>query len=43
MHPPPSPIFGSGILSLQLFFVGVILLTLAAAFFLTRWWLKIRS
>jgi hypothetical protein len=40
MHPPPSPIFSSGILSLQLFFIGVIFLTLAAAYFLTRWWLQ---
>jgi hypothetical protein len=40
MHPPPSPIFSSGILSLQLFFIGIIFLTLAAAYFLTRWWLQ---
>jgi hypothetical protein len=40
MHPPPSPIFNSGILSLQLFFIGTIFLTLAAAYFLTRWWLQ---
>jgi hypothetical protein len=40
MHPPPSPIFSSGILSLQLFFVTIIFLTLAAAYFLTRWWLR---
>jgi hypothetical protein len=40
MHPPPSPIFSSGILSLQLFFIGTIFLTLAAAYFLTRWWLQ---
>ncbi len=39
MHPPPSPIFNSGILSLQLYFIGVIFLTLAAAYFMTRWWL----
>ena len=38
LHPPPSPIFGSGILSLQLFFVGIFFLTLAAAWFLARWW-----
>ncbi len=43
MHPPPSPIFESGILSLQLFFVGVIFLTMAAAYFLTRWWLRKQS
>ena len=40
MHPPPSPIFSSGILSLQLFFVGIIFLTMAAAYFMTRWWLQ---
>ena len=40
MHPPPSPIFSSGILSLQLFFVGVIFLTISAAYFMTRWWLQ---
>ena len=40
MHPPPSPIFSSGILSLQLFFITVIFLTMVAAWFLTRWWLS---
>lgn len=40
LHPPPSPIFGSGILSLQLFFIGLMLLTMIAAWFLTRWWLS---
>jgi hypothetical protein len=40
MHPPPSPIFSSGILSLQVFFVVVLLLTLSAAWFMTRWWLQ---
>jgi hypothetical protein len=40
LHPPPSPIFGSGILSLELFFVGIIFLTMAAAYFMTRWWLS---
>jgi hypothetical protein len=40
MHPPPSPIFSSGILSLQLYFVGVIFLTMASAYFMTRWWLS---
>ena len=39
MHPPPSPIFSSGILSLQLFFIGIIFLTLSAAYFMTKWWL----
>jgi hypothetical protein len=40
MHPPPSPIFNSGILSLQLFFVGIIFLTISAAYFMTLWWLQ---
>ena len=40
MHPPPSPIFSSGILSLQFFFIGVIFLTMSAAYFMTRWWLQ---
>jgi hypothetical protein len=40
LHPPPSPIFSSGILSLQLYFIGVIFLTTVAAYFLTRWWLQ---
>ncbi len=39
MHPPPSPIFSSGIASLELYFIGVIFLTLAAAYFMARWWL----
>jgi hypothetical protein len=40
LHPLPSPIFGSGILSLELFFIGIIFLTMVAAYFLTRWWLS---
>jgi hypothetical protein len=40
MHPPPSPIFNSGIFSLQFYFIGVVLLALVAAYFMTRWWLK---
>ena len=40
LHPPPSPLFSSGILSLQLFFVGIIFLTMVAAYFMTRWWLS---
>ena len=40
MHPPPSPIFGSGILSLQLFFIAVIFFSMVAAWFMTRWWLS---
>ena len=37
LHPQSSPIFGSGILSLELFFIGIFFLTMAAAWFLTRW------
>ncbi len=40
MHPPPSPIFSSGIISLQLFFIGITFLTLTSAYFLTRWLLQ---
>jgi hypothetical protein len=40
LHPPPSPIFGSGVLSLELFLIGIIFLTMAAAYFMTRWWLS---
>ena len=40
MHPPPSPIFSSGILSLELFFIAIIFLTLVAAWFMSLWWLK---
>jgi hypothetical protein len=36
MHPPPSPIFNSGNLFLEVYFLGVILLALAAAWFLAR-------
>ena len=40
MHPPPSPIFGSGIISLQLFFIGIVFMAMVAAYFMTRWWLS---
>jgi hypothetical protein len=40
MHPPPSPIFGSGNLFIQLYFVGLFLLAMLAAFFMSRWWLS---
>src|SRR5215211_7643815 len=36
MHPPPSPIFNSGNFAIIGFFIGLIALTLLAAFFLTR-------
>ncbi len=40
LHPPFSPIFSSGVFSLQVFFIVVILVTLSAAWFMTRWWLQ---
>ena len=40
MHPPPSPIFNSGNFAIIGFFIGLIALTLLAAFFLTRVFLK---
>lgn len=36
MHPPPSPIFNSGNFVIIGFFIALILLTLIAAYFLTR-------
>jgi hypothetical protein len=40
LHPPPSPIFSSGNLSFQVFFVVVIFLNMSAAYFMTLWWLQ---
>jgi hypothetical protein len=36
MHPPPSPIFNSGNYTIIGFFVGMIVMSLVAAYFLTR-------
>jgi len=41
MHPPPSPIFNSGNYAIIGFFMALILLTLVAAFFLTRIFMKV--
>lgn len=41
MHPPPSPIFNSGNYAIIGFFLALILLTLVAAYFLTRVFLNI--
>lgn len=41
MHPPPSPIFNSGNYLIIGFFLALILLTLIAAYFLTRGFLSI--
>jgi hypothetical protein len=43
MHPPPSPIFNSGNYAIIGFFIGLNLLTWAAAYFLTRWFLSVQS
>ncbi len=37
MHPPPSPIFNSGNYMIIGFFLALNLLTMVAAYFLTRW------
>jgi hypothetical protein len=41
MHPPPSPIFNSGNFAIIGFFLALILLSMLAAYFLTRVFLKI--
>lgn len=41
MHPPPSPIFNSGNWTIIGFFLLLNLLTLFAAYFLTRWFLSL--
>lgn len=43
MHPPPSPIFNSGNLVIIGFFLALILLTLVAAYLLTRVFLNLRK
>ncbi len=43
LHPPPSPIFNSGNYAIIGFFVALILLSLLAAYFLTRVFLKTRE
>lgn len=40
MHPPPSPIFNSGNDAIIAFFAALILMTLVAAYFLTRVFLQ---
>jgi hypothetical protein len=40
MHPPPSPIFNSGNYAIISFFVALILLSLLAAYFMTRIFLR---
>jgi len=43
MHPPPSPIFNSGNYVIIGFFVGLNLLSWLAAYFLTCWFISIKS
>ena len=40
MHPPPSPIFSSGLWQVIAFYLGLNTLVIIAAYFLTRFWLK---
>lgn len=40
MHPPPSPIFSSGLWQVIAFYLGLNTLVVIAAYFLTRFWLK---
>jgi len=41
LHPPPSPIFNSGLWNVILFFVALNVLAWLAAYFLTRWFLEV--
>jgi hypothetical protein len=43
MHPPPSPIFSSGLWNIIIFFVFLNLFAWLAAYFLTRWFLKLKT
>jgi hypothetical protein len=43
MHPPPSPIFNSGLWNVILFFVGLNLLAWVAGYFLTQWFLTLKT
>jgi hypothetical protein len=43
MHPPPSPIFNSGLWTIILFFGMLNILAWLAAYFLTRWFLKLKT
>ena len=40
MHPPPSPIFSSGLWQVIAFYLGLNTLVIIAAYFLTRFWLQ---
>ncbi len=43
MHPPPSPIFSSGLWNIIIFFVMLNVFAWVAAYFLTRWFLKFQT
>jgi hypothetical protein len=43
MHPPPSPIFNSGLWNIIIFFVGLNILAWVAAYFLTRFFLTLKT
>ena len=43
MHPPPSPIFNSGLWNIIIFFIVLNILAWIAAYFLTRWFLTLKT
>lgn len=43
MHPPPSPIFNSGLWDVIAFFVGLNILAWVAGYFLTRWFVGLND
>jgi hypothetical protein len=43
MHPPPSPIFNSGVWQIEFFFIGLNLLTWLAAWQITRLMMRIKG
>lgn len=43
MHPPPSPIFNSGLWNIIIFFIVLNLLAWVAGYFLTRWFLILKT
>ena len=43
MHPPPSPIFNSGLWNIIIFFVLLNIFAWLAAYFLTRWFLTLKT
>jgi hypothetical protein len=43
MHPPPSPIFNSGLWNIIIFFILLNIFAWLAAYFLTRWFLSLKT